>query len=206
MPVSGVILAAGSSVRMGQPKQLLRVGGHTFIDLVIDAALGSGLSEVSVVLGAYAEQVRRSIRAAESERLRIVVNEEHARGVSTSLRCGLAACSPSSEGAAILLADQPGIDSTLIDSMLAAFATRRAPIVRPVFQGADGTAVPGHPVLLARSVWPLLETLDGDEGARALIARHPDLLETIDVPTGAPRDVDTMDDYRRVCATAVVER
>ena len=101
MPVSGVILAAGSSVRMGQPKQLLRVGGARSSISSSTPRSDRGLSEVSVVLGAYDEQVRRSIRAAESERLRIVVNEAHARGVSTSLRCGLAACSPSSEGAAI---------------------------------------------------------------------------------------------------------
>ena len=206
MRVSGVILAAGSSVRMGQPKQLLRVGDRTLLDLVIAAALGSRLSEVVVVLGASAEQVRSSVRTEETERLRIVVNGAHARGVSTSLRCGVAACDPRSEGAAILLADQPSIDSGRIDSMLDAFAARGARIVRPVFHRHDGAAVPGHPVLLARSVWPLLDTLEGDEGARALIARNPELLETVDVRGDEPEDVDTMDDYRRVCTTVSVER
>jgi len=200
--VSGVILAAGSSVRMGRPKQLLRVGDRTLLEHVIDAAMASRLSDIVLVLGARAGEVRSSLRVSGCERLRSVVNEAYERGMSTSLRCGLATCDAGSEGAAILLADQPGIGPALINSMLDAFGCRRVPIVRPVFRGPEGEAVPGHPVMLARSIWPMLDTLDGDEGARALIARNPELLQTVEVRADVPVDIDTLDDYRRVCETA----
>jgi len=200
--VSGVILAAGSSVRMGCPKQLLPLAGRPLLEHVVETALASRLAEVVVVLGARADEVRAGVRLLAGDRIRVVVNEAHEQGVSTSLRCGLAACAAESDAAAILLGDQPGVTRSLLERTLDAFDVRRAPIVRPVFRLADHEPEPGHPVVLARSVWSRIESLNGDEGVRAVIARNPELLETVPIEAAAPCDVDTLEDYARVCAAA----
>jgi molybdenum cofactor cytidylyltransferase len=198
--VSGVVLAAGSSRRMGRTKQLLRVGDRPMLVHVVAAALESELSELVVVLGAAAEEIRENLVPWTGERLRIVVNEAYAEGMSTSLRCGVAACDARSEAAAVLLGDQPGIEASLIDHMLRVFSGRRPSILRPVHRGSHGERVPGHPVLLARAVWPLLDHLEADEGARALMQQRPDLVQMVEVASCVPADVDTLEDYRRICA------
>ena len=196
--VTGVILAAGSSVRMGRAKQLLRVGERCLLEYVLDAALGSRLGEVVVVLGAHAQEVRERVAGLRDTRVRTLVNEAHADGISTSLRCGIAACEPRADAVAILLADQPLVTVELIDCMLAAHAQSTRPIVRPLFGATRGERVPGHPVVIGRSAWTLLDTLAGDEGLRAVIAASPDLVENVLVAGEAPDDVDTDDDYRRL--------
>jgi molybdenum cofactor cytidylyltransferase len=196
--LSGIVLAAGASTRMGRPKQLLPLAGRPLLQHVIGAALESRLDEIVVVLGHAAEEIRAALDLPSGDRVRIVVNAEHAAGQSTSLRAGLRAAASSAAGAAILLGDQPDVGAVLIDRVAEAFLAGDRPAARPVFRSGDGRSVPGHPVFLARSLWAEIETLRGDEGARNLFVGHPERLLEVPIEGEAPADIDTPADHEGV--------
>jgi len=194
--VSGVVLAAGASTRMGRPKQLLPIAGRPLLQHVIDAALASSLDEVIVVLGHRADEIEAALRPGGG--VRVVVNPDFAAGQITSLRCGVAAVDPAARAVAILLGDQPSLCIEAIDAMLAAFAAAGAGVraARPVYPDAGGR--PGHPVLLAREIFCELDDLRGDQGARTLFSEfRPGVIE-IPVAGEPPPDVDTPEDFARI--------
>jgi molybdenum cofactor cytidylyltransferase len=164
---------------------------------VLDAAAASRLDEIVVVLGYEAPRIRAAIQLPAARAARVVVNPRHAEGQSTSLRTGLQATDPRATAAAILLGDQPLVTAALIDRLLAAFTAADAPVVRPVYRDAAGRRTPGHPVLIARRIWPLLEQLRGDHGAGPLLAAHPDWVMEVPVPGAPPADIDSPEDYQR---------
>jgi len=192
--ISGLVLAAGRSSRLGRPKQLLPLAGRPLLDHVLEHAAASALDEVVLVLGYEAA----AIRAAVGERgQRVVVNPDYAAGQSTSLRAGLAAVDPRAEAMLVLLGDQPGVGPEVIDALLAEFRRGTAPIVVPAYGGRRG-----NPVLFARTVFPELARVTGDEGARRVVRRRDD--RVVEVPVGdepPPGDVDTDDDYAALVAT-----
>jgi molybdenum cofactor cytidylyltransferase len=190
--ISGVILAAGKSTRMGRPKQLLPLRGRPLLQHVIDAAAGSRLDEILLVLGHRADEVRAAIEIPD--RMRIIFNAEFEAGQSSSLQVGLHSVDARAAAAAILLGDQPQISTELIDCVIQAFASDPAPILRPVFASSNG-CVPGHPVILQRSVWSDVMRLLGDEGARSLISAHPESVRELTIEGEAPRDIDTQADF-----------
>jgi molybdenum cofactor cytidylyltransferase len=192
---AGVILAAGKSSRLGQSKQLLRLDGKTLLQHVIEAAQQSILRESVVVLGAQADEVEASIPETLLDGVRLVRNPQYDTGQASSIAAGLRALDQDIEAAVILLADQPGISGDLIDRVVEAYGENRMAIVRPVF---GPNRVPGHPVVLARSIWPDVLALTGDEGARRLIAARPSDLLEIEIDTPPPPDVDTIEDYQRI--------
>ena len=190
--ISGVILAAGTGSRFGGTKQLLHLGGKPLVQHVVDASVAGGLDEIVVVLGHDAERVREGIRLPRIART--VDNRDYDDGLATSLATGLRAAARDSEGAVVLLADQPGVTSATIDSLVRAFVARRRPIVRAVFRDGPG------PALLSREVWDEAMRLSGDAGARTLISSHPDWVEEIEIEADAPPDVDTREDAARLGA------
>jgi molybdenum cofactor cytidylyltransferase len=194
--VSGVVLAAGASSRLGRPKQLLPMGDRSLLRCVLDSALASRLDEVIVVLGHRAGEIRAAIALEACSRVKVAVNPDHAAGQSTSLRCGLQAVDPRACAAAILLGDLPDVAGDLIDTVVSAFLASDAHAARPVYPDAGGA--PGHPVVLGREIWSGLETLTGDRGARDLLAARPDWLLRLPRPGEPPRDVDSESDYRRI--------
>lgn len=194
--LSGVILAAGASRRMGRPKQLLPFGDRCLLQHVLDAAVASRLDEVILVLGCCAPEIRAAVRWPATRRVQVIVNPDWAQGQSSSLRLGLRSASPQSVGAAILLGDQPQVTGQLIDLIAAAFLAADTPAARPVYT-ASGTHCPGHPVFLARRIWPAVEQLQGDQGARVLIAAHPDWMTEVTLDEQPPVEIDTIEEYRR---------
>jgi molybdenum cofactor cytidylyltransferase len=196
--LTGVVLAAGTSTRMGRPKQQLPLGDRCLLQCVVDAALASRLDEVVVVLGYRADEIRALLALPVGARARVVVNPDFARGRSTSLQRGLGAADARSQALAVLLGDQPCVSAGLIDRVAEAFLAAGAALARPVYPDAGGT--PGHPVFLARRVWPQIEDLSGDQGARTLLASHPDWLLAVPVAGDPPLDVDTWEDYQRVAS------
>jgi molybdenum cofactor cytidylyltransferase len=189
--ISGVVLAAGTSSRLGRPKQLLPLGRTTILRTVVDAALGAPLDEVVVVLGHAADQVRSTLPTVD--RLRLVVNADFARGQSTSLHAGLRALNDGVVAMVVLLGDQPGIRSEHIAAMVRRYRERRAPIVQVSYSGT-----PAHPTLLARPMWAEVERSVGDRGARSIIERHGEDRDLVEVTGEPPPDVDTESDYRDV--------
>ncbi len=200
--LSGIILAAGASTRMGRPKQLLPLGDRCLLQHVIDAAAASCLDEIIVVLGHCAEEIRETLQLPASGTVRIVVAADYAQGQSASLRAGLRAVSPESNAAAILLGDQPQVTREIIDRVAREYVNSESAIARPVYTDPDGGRVPGHPVLLARRIWPEVEKLEGDQGARTLISAHPQWVSEIPIEGGPPVDIDTAEDHQHAASSS----
>lgn len=192
-PVAAVVLAAGASQRMGRPKQLLPWGrdDRPMLRHVVQTALAAPVDEVIVVLGHAAERIAPAL---EGLPVRIVVNPAWADGLSSSVRAGLDAVAPAAQAALFLLADQPRLTSKIIAAIVARFRRTRAPIVVPLARGRLGA-----PALFARVMFDELRAVQGDRGGRDLIARHPDLIATVELPDAALiADIDTLDDYAAI--------
>lgn len=195
--VAAVILAAGLSRRLGQPKLLLPLEGRSLIRRTTEQVIAAGESqwkEVVVVLGHEAERIRREL---EGLAVRTVFNPRFAAGMSASLIAGLQAVSPKAEGAMIFLGDQPLVSVEVVRSMLTAFRERERPIIVPVYDGARG-----NPVLFSRSLFSELMTVEGDQGGRDIVMRDSGRVETVAFASNfAPQDVDTWEDYEIVQAS-----
>jgi molybdenum cofactor cytidylyltransferase len=168
---------------------LLDLGGRPLIQHVLDAAAASPIDEVVLVLGHAAKEIAGAVRG----RIRIVVNPDYRTGHSTSLIAGLHAVDASSLAAVILLGDQPGVRPGAIESVVRAWRGGDGPVVQASYTGR-----PAHPTLFARSVWSELDGATGDEGARTVLAGHPDWVALVEVGGDPPDDVDTEEDYQRV--------
>jgi molybdenum cofactor cytidylyltransferase len=187
--ITGIVLAAGSSSRLGRPKQLLDLGGKPLVRHVVDAALGSSLDDVVVVVGRASDAVRDILPS--DRRLRVVHNTRYAEGQSTSLVAGVEAASEATEAVVVLLGDQPAISADAIDAVVHGYRERRSPIVQASYSGT-----PAHPTLVDRTLWPELLAVHGDEGARSVIDRHRPDRTLVEVGGTVPADIDTEDDYR----------
>jgi CTP:molybdopterin cytidylyltransferase MocA len=186
--ISAVVLAAGAATRFGATKQLRVVRGRPLVQHAVDAA-SPVVDDVVVVLGHDADAVEASL--ALPSNARSVRNPRYAQGQSTSLVAGLGACAMDSEAAVVLLADQPGIASRHVHSLVEGFRSTGAPILRIRFRDGPG------PALLARSVWPEAERLTGDVGARALFDAEPERVRWVPIDEDAPPDVDVPEDLDR---------
>lgn len=187
--VAAIVLAAGGSSRLGQPKQLLPVDGQPLLSRTLDVVRRSALAPRIVVLGGYAAEIMAGVRLDDVE---VVTNLEYQQGQAGSLKAGIAALPADIDGAIVILGDQPLVEPWLMDELVEAFAPAQHVAVRPRFTGG-----PGNPVLLGRALFPELMQLEGDVGARDVLKRHRDCIAEVDhTSRHAPRDVDTPDDYR----------
>lgn len=193
--VTGVILAAGASTRLGRPKQLLELAGKPVLQHVVETLRSAPVDEVVVVLGHRADEIAPAVPTAA--RARLAVNADYWAGQSTSLRTGLRSASDQSRAAVILLGDQPGIRRDVVAAVIDAW--RRGGPGAVAVQAAYG-GVPGHPVLFDRSLWRELERAIGDEGARGILAAHPQWRTLVEVGGVPPRDIDTEADYSQARA------
>ena len=183
--LAGVILAAGTSSRMGKNKLLTRLGGKPLIRRAVDAAIEGELDPVIVVTGHQADALRAVLTDAK---VTFVQNEDYAQGLSTSLRAGVAAVPADCNGAMILLGDMPDIDSGLVRRLAAAFNPTRGRGLVVATSGGER----GHPVLWARQFFSEFENLQGDVGARPLMSAHSGNVFEIETGDRAPlTDIDT---------------
>jgi CTP:molybdopterin cytidylyltransferase MocA len=188
--IAGVVLAAGRSTRLGQPKQLLPYRGCPLLEWSLAAMAASSVDVTVVVLGHDAERVLQDV---DLHGARVVYNARYAEGLSTSLQAALAALGPEVQTAVVAVGDQPLLGPDTIDALIAAYAATGAPIVAADYGDHQGT-----PLLLDRSVWPLAQQIRGDQGARALLRAHPDGVVTVPVASATAADVDTWADYERL--------
>ncbi|MBP9041014.1 MAG: nucleotidyltransferase family protein [Anaerolineaceae bacterium] len=188
--IAAVILAAGGSSRMGQPKLLLPWQGEALIRWPVKIALAAGLSPVIVVTGASADEVEEALNGLPVE---IIHNPDWEKGQSTSLRCGIAALPETSEAAILFLGDQPKLPGDLLEKMIAEFHAH-APSI-PIFI-ASFHGKRGNPVLFDRSVFQDLQRVEGDAGGRTIFNKYPVQyipVESEDVLT----DIDSPEDYQK---------
>jgi molybdenum cofactor cytidylyltransferase len=192
-PVAAVVLAAGRSARMGEAKQLLRVGERTVLERTIENVRGATVEEIVLVLGFFAEEIRRELPEALLDGLKVVVNQRYELGIASSLREGLSAVSPEVDAALIVLADQPFVRPQTMDRIIERYRYSDAEIVIPFHQGQRG-----NPVLLNRSVFSQAMALQGDTGFRAIFGKHASDLAKVDVDdAGILLDIDQRADFER---------
>jgi CTP:molybdopterin cytidylyltransferase MocA len=190
--ICGIVLAAGRSRRMGEPKAMLSAGDDTFLRNAVHALRDGGCAYVVVVTGRLDDETARRIAedAAELD-AGIAVNPAAESQQVDSLRIGLAALPPRAEAAVVAPVDVPDVSGALVRAVVDAYRRTGAPIALPARDGRHG-----HPVLFDRRVFDELARPDLPRGARTVIHAHT--AELAEVPVDAlPVDVDTPDDYRR---------
>jgi molybdenum cofactor cytidylyltransferase len=189
--LAAVILAAGGSSRMGQPKQLLKFRGLSLLRRAIDIAFAVPADQVIVVLGHAADQLLEEVEATQAT---IVLNDQWMEGVSTSLRGGLAAVSSDARGVFIYPADMPLVTPEALREL----ARRQQVSGRPAAMTETG-GVRGVPVFVTRSLFPALMIQEGDVGGAQYLRAHPESVEAVrfDDPD-LVRDVDRPEDYTRL--------
>ncbi len=183
-----VVLAAGQARRMGgRPKPLCPVEGEPMVRRVVRRALEAVDGGVVVVVGAHAPAVAKGVQGL-GPRVVTVVNPRFAEGMSTSLKAGIHALPPVAGGALILLADQPGVSAGLLRRLKMAWQGGVAAACRY----PDGSA--GPPCILGKELWPQVEGLSGDEGARRILAHLASRLVLVEADASQLADVDTPED------------
>lgn len=193
--IPAVILAAGTSSRMGRPKALLPAGtsGESFLSRIVTTVRAAGVADVVVVAGAEADLVQDTI-SASGLGVRLIVNPDYARGQLSSLLAALAIVDrPGVRALLVTLVDVPLVSAATVRAVIEAYRRSGAPVVRPVKNGRHG-----HPVIFDRAVFGELRLADPAVGARAVVRARA--AEVIDVPVedeGAFLDIDTPEEYAR---------
>src|ERR1700723_1654135 len=184
--VAAIILAAGRSTRMGGPNKLLaELDGHKLVRIVTEQALASKAKDVIVVTGHQAELVEKALTGLK---VKFARTPDFAHGLASSVKAGISVVPKQADGAVVCLGAMPMISSDLIDHLIDAFAPDRGNLI--AVRVSDGRR--GNPVLWSRRFFNELMVLDGDVGARHLIARHNEAVAEVPVEgDGAFLDIDT---------------
>jgi molybdenum cofactor cytidylyltransferase len=182
--IAAIVLAAGQSTRMGTNKLLADWRGKPLLRWTVEAALKAETRPVIVVTGHQANKIEAALQGLA---VTFVSNPDYADGLSTSLKAGLRAVPPNCDGALVLLGDMPKIAPALIDRMIAAFSPQDGRAICVAVH--EGTR--GNPVLWARQFFPEIEAISGDTGAKALFARHEELVCEIEAGQASLSDIDT---------------
>jgi len=185
-----VLLAAGSSSRMGQSKQLLSIDGKPLLLKAVDAALGSGANKTFVVIGSNDAAHRKII---DHLPLEIIFNPDWEKGMGTSLRVGVSNALkmiPEMEAVIIVVCDQPLVTSLLLKTLIQKYRTTKKAIIASAYENTIGV-----PALFNRSVFQKLLNLEDGHGAKKILMDMAESVELVDFPNGAI-DLDTPEDYR----------
>jgi molybdenum cofactor cytidylyltransferase len=188
--VGAVILAAGSSSRMGSPKQTLQYRGESLLRNAALAALGAGCRPVIVVTGAHSELSRRELEGLD---VREVLNRRWETGMASSVRAGVEGLADADAGAVVLmLCDQPHVTAEVISGLVAAHRATGSPVVASTYGGSFGV-----PALFDKTLFAELRQLKGASGAKQVIKRHASEAHFSSFP-GGEVDVDTPADFSRL--------
>jgi CTP:molybdopterin cytidylyltransferase MocA len=188
--VAGILLAAGAGTRLGRPKAMVDVGGEPLAARGVALLRDGGAAPVIVVTGAAAVSLPGVIT---------VHNPDWRTGMGSSLAAGLATVPGDCPAAVVALVDQPLVGPEAVARLIAAYRAGAAVAVA-AYEGK-----PRNPVLLGREHWPeVIETATGDQGARAFVRAHPDLVTLVECgDTGRPDDIDTPADLYRIAGRGV---
>jgi molybdenum cofactor cytidylyltransferase len=191
-PVAGIVLAAGSSTRMGRNKLLFPLEGETLLRRAAGRAIAAGLDPVVVVLGFEAERARAELVGLAC---RTVENPDHERGINLSLRTGLAALPADSAAAVVMLADMPFVTAGMLATLVERYRNGSEPLVISDYAGVNAP-----PMLYDRSLFAELQMMEGEGCGKQVVRRHRSEAAALPWPPEALTDVDVPEDYERVNA------
>jgi molybdenum cofactor cytidylyltransferase len=174
--LAGIVLAAGSSERLGQPKQLVKWQGTTLVRRAAELALDVCNAGVSVVVGASSSQVTTELEGLSAA---IVYNNSWQTGMGSSLKAGIQASSKDADGLLLMLCDQPGIES---DDLIRLVNVWQNQPDNPAAAAYSGTV--GVPAILPAAMLPALDGISGDAGAGGLLRRYSDT-SLVEMPSAA---------------------
>ena len=190
-PVAGVVLAAGTSTRMGQNKLFMRLEGETLVRRAVERASRAGFDPLIVVLGHEADLVRQALEGIQYQP---VLNPDYALGVNSSLRAGIRAASGTDARAAlVILADMPFVTTAMMETLVATYRRSEAPLVISDYQGVNAP-----PMLYDRSLFSELAALEGQGCGKHVVKRHVHEAESASWPVEALTDLDEPGDFTRV--------
>jgi molybdenum cofactor cytidylyltransferase len=189
--VAGVVLAAGTSSRMGQNKLFMEIEGEPLVRRMVARAAKAGFDPLIVVLGHEADRVRDALAGVIYQP---VLNAEYERGVNSSLRAGIhAAAATPARAAVVVLADMPLVTTAMIETLIAKYRAGSAPLVISDYGGVNAP-----PILYDRSLFGELAVSEGQGCGKHVVKRHRDEAESVSWPVEALTDLDVPDDYQRV--------
>jgi molybdenum cofactor cytidylyltransferase len=188
--VAGILLAAGTSSRMGSNKLLFELEGESILRGAVRRALAGGLSPLLVVLGHESNKAARELAGLPCQ---WALNPLYEQGINSSLKSGIMAVPPKARAAMVLLADMPFVSPEMIAAMIDRYRTTTAPLV---ISDYDGVNAP--PMLYDRSLFNELLMMTGEGCGRQVVKRHRDEAEVLPWPVAALADIDVPEDYARV--------
>lgn len=188
--VAGILLAAGTSTRMGRNKMLLDLGGETVLRRAARRAIDGGVSPLIVVLGSQADRAAKELAGLECQ---VVTNLDYEAGITSSMHSGLAAVPTTSAGAMVLLADMPSVTADMIGAMIRRYEQTAALLV---ISDYDGVNAP--PMLYDRRLFGELQATHGERCGRQVVQRHRDEAEVVRWSASALADLDVPEDYERL--------
>lgn len=187
-----LIIAAGQSKRLGQPKQLLTYQGKTLLNRLIENVQTAVDLPITLVLGAHSQTIQDQL---PNDKINIVVNNEWQEGMGGSIKCGLAQMlqsNPKMDGIMILVCDQPFITGQSIQDLLQLQQAKQLPMAACYYADILGT-----PALFHQTMFPALLALNGDVGAKKIINSRPQEVVKLHFEQGVV-DIDTMEDYQQL--------
>jgi molybdenum cofactor cytidylyltransferase len=190
--ITGLVLGAGGSRRLGRPKQLLPYGDGTLLDHTLDTARRCGFDQLVVPIGGAADEVRERVDLSGAD---VVVNYDFGEGCSSSIAAALATVDERCDVLVLMLGDQPGVTPATVAALLD--GRDDAPLA--VCRYDDGR---GHPIAFDRRMFPQLADLHGDKGVWRLLDQRADEVVEVRIAGNVPLDVDTPEDYQAVLAEA----
>ena len=190
-PIHIMVLAAGASTRLGQPKQLVHVGGRPALHRVVSNAVSIAGHAVTVVLGAHARELTHVLLHSPAS---VIVNREWEEGMGASIRRAMAALPPGCEAVMIVLGDQVAVTADDLRRLVSAWKGETSTIAAALYEGRVGV-----PAIFPSWCFSELSQLRGDQGARAILQRNASRLVHVPMPNAA-LDLDTPEDLERVRA------
>ena len=190
--VTGLVLGAGGSTRLGRPKQLLPYGERPLLEHTLNTARDCGFDQIVVPIGGAAADVRERVDFTGAE---VVVNRAYGEGCSSSIAAALGALNQRCDVLVLMLGDQPGVTPDIVRALL----DGRGDAPLAVCRYDDGR---GHPIAFARSVFAQLADLHGDKGVWRLLDERAGDVVDVPIAGNVPLDVDTPEDYKAVLAAA----